>query len=136
MLDDQQLTERAFKAYFRGADPRNLPDQPSNASGVEEADGKTYVHLFNVNGTLAVYRVVEPKSADPRLRRVEPDKWPRAFCDDAPLNNVLTAQERIDEIDAEIDELEQEKADLERELEEEAEAEDDDEDEDDEDEED
>ena len=56
---DEQLTRRAFAAYFRSAAREGVPspDQPANYSGVEEHGGKQYVVLRNVNGVLAVYRV-------------------------------------------------------------------------------
>lgn len=55
-LDD--LTARAFSAYFRTAAADGAPDQPSAAeSGIETHDGLTYVVLRNVRGVLACYRV-------------------------------------------------------------------------------
>ncbi|MGH3289146.1 MAG: hypothetical protein ACRDPD_31475 [Streptosporangiaceae bacterium] len=56
---DEQLTQRAFAAYFRSAarEGAHSPDQPASYSGVEERGGKQYVVLRNVNGVLAVYRV-------------------------------------------------------------------------------
>jgi hypothetical protein len=63
-LDD--LTRRAFAAYFRSGGT----EQPSSASGVVVHDGKDYVQLFNVAGTLAIYRV-KPDGSLKRLRR-----WP------------------------------------------------------------
>ena len=58
-VTDEQLTQRAFAAYFREAARGGAysPDQPANDSGVKEAGGKRYVVLRNVNGVLAVYRV-------------------------------------------------------------------------------
>ncbi len=50
------LVNRAIAAYFRSADAPS-PDQPANYSDVQEAGGKRYVVLRNVNGVLAVYRV-------------------------------------------------------------------------------
>jgi hypothetical protein len=47
------LLPRAFAAWFRSGGT----DQPSNSSYVTKHDGKQYVVLGNVNGTLAVYRV-------------------------------------------------------------------------------
>jgi hypothetical protein len=66
-MDD--LTRRAFAAYFRGAS--HDIDQPANYSGPAEFEGRQYVVLRNVNGTLAVYRV-RTSGALKRLRR-----WPR-----------------------------------------------------------
>lgn len=59
IASDEQLTQRAFAAYFRSAARLGVPspDQPANYSGVEEVAGKLYVVLRNVNGILAVYRV-------------------------------------------------------------------------------
>jgi hypothetical protein len=56
---DEQLTQRAFAAYFRSAAREGSlsPAQPANYSGVEEYNGKRYVVLRNVRGILAVYRV-------------------------------------------------------------------------------
>jgi len=63
---DRGLTRRAFAAYFRAGGT----DQPSDSSGVVEHDGLTYIVLYNVSGTLAVYRI-RPTGALKRLRR-----WP------------------------------------------------------------
>jgi hypothetical protein len=69
-MDD--LTRRAFAAYFRTAaqDGPAAVDQPANTSGPVEHQGKTYVVLENVRGTLAVYRV-RTSGQLKRLRR-----WP------------------------------------------------------------
>src|SRR6185437_15157903 len=67
---DDDVTRRAFAAYFRSPDSR---DQPSGESGVREHDGKSYVVLFNVNGTLAVYRIRN----DGMLKRLR--RWPEAL---------------------------------------------------------
>ena len=66
-MDD--LTRRAFAAYFRGADYG--VDQPANYSGPVEYQGRKYVVLRNARGPLAVYRV-RTSGALKRLRR-----WPR-----------------------------------------------------------
>jgi hypothetical protein len=50
---DDELTRRAFAAYFRAGGS----DQPANTSGVAEVGGHRYVVLRNVRGVLAVYRV-------------------------------------------------------------------------------
>jgi len=63
---DDDLTRRAFAAWFRSGGT----DQPSNASGVVEHDGKDYVLLLNVTGTLAVYRVTNQG----QLKRLK--RWP------------------------------------------------------------
>ena len=73
---DDGLTRRAFAAYFRSGtrDGVPSPDMPASGSGVTEHDGKRYVVLSNVNGTLAVYRV-RTSGALKELRR-----WPRAVA--------------------------------------------------------
>lgn len=63
---DEDLIRRAFAAYFRAGGT----DQPANESAVVERDGKRYVVLRNVRGTLAVYRV-RTSGALKALRR-----WP------------------------------------------------------------
>jgi hypothetical protein len=71
-MDD--LTRRAFAAYFRTAsqDGASSPDQPADTSGPVEHNGRTYVVLRNVNGTLAVYRV----RISGQLKRLR--RWPAA----------------------------------------------------------
>jgi hypothetical protein len=68
---DDDLTRRAFAAYFRGGGT----DQPANTSGVVEHDGRLYVVLLNTRGTLAVYRV-RPDGVLKGLRR-----WPAALVE-------------------------------------------------------
>ncbi|AXE23516.1 hypothetical protein C0216_08615 [Streptomyces globosus] len=59
------IESRALAAYFRsGADAQ--PTDPE----VTEHDGRTYVVLSNVNGTLAVYR----ERTDGVLKRLK--RWP------------------------------------------------------------
>jgi hypothetical protein len=72
IAEDEDLTRRAFAAYFRSArsDGSVVVDQPGGGSGVVEHDGKLYVVLANVRGTLAVYRV-RTSGQLKRLRR-----WP------------------------------------------------------------
>lgn len=71
-MDDQDLTRRAFSAYFRAAGP--YADQPHGRSGVETADnGRSYVVLRggrNDSGICAVYRV----QTDETLKRLK--RWP------------------------------------------------------------
>lgn len=56
---ETELVRRAFKAYYRrAAATGGQPMQPSRDSGVQELGGKQYVVLFNLNGLLAVYRVL------------------------------------------------------------------------------
>ncbi len=68
----EELTRRAFAAYFRAADQAGsgVVNQPASSSGPVTHQGKTYVVLENVNGTLAVYRVRNSGQLK-RLRR-----WP------------------------------------------------------------
>lgn len=67
-MDEAALTSRALAAYFRSEGA--LANQPDSESGVVEYAGKSYVVLLNVNGTLAVYRVLN-NGALKRLKR-----WP------------------------------------------------------------
>lgn len=65
MEDD--LIRRAYAAYFRAGGT----DQPaSNLSGMRTVDGRRYVALRNINGTLAIYRVRN----DGMLKRLK--RWP------------------------------------------------------------
>lgn len=72
-ISHQDLTARAFRAYFRYNDDPS-PDQPNRMSGVEMgANGRPYVVLRGGrfgNGICAVYRV----RTDGRLKRLE--RWP------------------------------------------------------------
>lgn len=54
-MDD--ITARAFSAYFRYNPHGHVLDQPDSASGPVTYKGRQYVVLFNVRGVLAVYRV-------------------------------------------------------------------------------
>ena len=49
--------------------------KPSNSSGVEEIDGRSYVVLRNVRGVLAVYR----ERTDGVLKRLK--RWPKELDD-------------------------------------------------------
>lgn len=60
---------RAFAAYFRTGGK----DQPADGSGVRSIGRLDYVHLFNNDGTLAVYRV-QPSGRLKALKR-----WPKAI---------------------------------------------------------
>jgi len=70
------LVRRAMAAYYRSGRREGLTDEqitiPANSSHVAEHDGKEYVVLENVNGTLAVYRV---RPVDGVLREIK--RWPR-----------------------------------------------------------
>lgn len=70
-MDGDDLTRRAFAAYFRTAGPN--VDQPASSSGYERVNGRGYVVLRNVRGVLAVYRV-RTSGALKRLAR-----WPAAL---------------------------------------------------------
>jgi hypothetical protein len=48
------VVRRAFAAYFRTGGT----EQPANTSAEVEHEGKRYVVLGNINGILAVYRVI------------------------------------------------------------------------------
>lgn len=74
MTDD--LVSRAMAAWFRSAAQTGaIAPQPSNSSYATEHDGKTYVVLENVNGTLAVYR----ERNDGMLKRLK--RWPAEVAD-------------------------------------------------------
>ena len=65
-MTDADLERRALAAYFRSGGF----DQPAGGGDVVEHDGKLYVVLQNVRGTLAVYRV----RGSGALRRMK--RWP------------------------------------------------------------
>jgi hypothetical protein len=75
-MTERDLTNRAISAYYRAADGGAV-NQPS--SQVVTIDGLTYVHLFNLGGTLAVYRVrtVGGVSVLKGLKR-----WPKELRDE------------------------------------------------------
>jgi hypothetical protein len=77
--DDEEVMERAFRAYFRAGRREGYLDsqinQPANYSCVQWHDGRDYAVLRNGNGILAVYRM----KADGSLRGV--DRWPKALED-------------------------------------------------------
>jgi hypothetical protein len=52
-MDNEDLSRRALAAYFRSGGTT----QPTGGGVVQEYEGKQYVVLSNVRGTLAVYRV-------------------------------------------------------------------------------
>jgi hypothetical protein len=53
VVNENDLSRRALAAYFRSGSTA----QPTGGVVVQEYDGKLYVVLSNVRGTLAVYRV-------------------------------------------------------------------------------
>jgi hypothetical protein len=76
IIDEQDVTRRAFAAYFRAATASGeIMQQPANTSGYLEHNGKGYVVLENVRGTLAVYRVRNDGMLK-RLRRPPRDLAP------------------------------------------------------------
>jgi hypothetical protein len=71
------LIPRATAAYYRAAKKRHpfgQAAQPSRDSDVMQHDGKTFVQLVNVNGTLAVYEVL----TSGRIKCVPSESWPTA----------------------------------------------------------
>ena len=71
-MDEDDLTRRAFAAYFRYVKAKNIiPDQPADHSGAATAGGKRYIVLRNANRVLAVYRVRNTGM----LKRL--DRWPK-----------------------------------------------------------
>jgi hypothetical protein len=72
MVDVDDMQRRALAAYFRTGGI----DQPAGGGDVVEHQGRTYVVLSNVRGTLAVYRV---RAYDGRLRRMR--RWPREVAE-------------------------------------------------------
>ena len=66
--EDPELIRRAFAAYFRSG-ANQQPD--ASASNTVVHEGKTYVVLTNVNGILAVYRVLN----DGGLKGLR--RWPK-----------------------------------------------------------
>jgi hypothetical protein len=71
LLDYRDLERRAMAAYFRSGGV----DQPAGGGYVEDYDGKLYVVLNNIRGTLAVYRVRNDGMLK-RLRRPPRDLAP------------------------------------------------------------
>ena len=74
-LDEALYLSRAMAAYFRQRKGQEaVADQPSSGlSGLQEYQGKYYVVLRNIRGTLAVYRVKN----DGYLKGLK--RWPKAF---------------------------------------------------------
>jgi hypothetical protein len=73
-LNDEDLTRRAFAAYFRSGGVA----QPARAdSGLVKHKGKYYVVLKSTAGVLAVYRV---RNFDGALRRMK--RPPKALIDE------------------------------------------------------
>lgn len=69
------LTQRAFAAYFRECSRKRwLVQQPANSSGLVTHNGKDYVVLENIRGTLAVYRVRN----DGKLKALK--RWPKEIA--------------------------------------------------------
>ena len=77
--DDETLLRRALAAYYRAAKkvhPSAQPLQPSRDSGVVQLNSKTFVHFFNVNGTLAVYELL----TNGRIKAVPAPDWPAVLA--------------------------------------------------------
>jgi hypothetical protein len=74
-MSDADLERRALAAYFRSGSPGAILDQPAGGGDVVEHDGRLYVVLSNVRGTLAVYRV----RGSGALRRMK--RWPREVAE-------------------------------------------------------
>jgi hypothetical protein len=68
-----ELIRRATAAWFRNGNADEVLGQPSNASDVHEVNGLFYVVLRNVNGVLAVYRVLDTAERKQLKRMV---RWP------------------------------------------------------------
>lgn len=69
------LTQRALSAYYRSTlDTLDIYEQPGDVD-IREYNGRQYVVLSNVRGTLAVYRV----RTDGILKRLR--RWPLAVAD-------------------------------------------------------
>lgn len=72
-VPDSELERRAVAAYFRYGPPGSdgsacILDQPAGGGHTVEHDGKLYVVLSNIRGTLAVYRAL-PSGRLKGLRR-------------------------------------------------------------------
>jgi hypothetical protein len=76
-MSDAELISRALAAYFRtiASEKGEYHDLPDRDSGVAEHEGRRYVVLRSVSGTLAVYRV----RGSGALRRMK--RWPREVAD-------------------------------------------------------
>lgn len=72
--DHHDLTNRAIAAYYRAADCGGMGSVNHPSTQEVEINGLKYIHLFNVNGTLAVYRVRIVAGA-PVLKGLK--RWPK-----------------------------------------------------------
>jgi hypothetical protein len=70
-LPDEEYVRRAMAAFLRTDTGAPFP---ASTSSVQEHDGKFYVELHNVNGTLAVYRIRN----DGILKRMK--RWPKEIA--------------------------------------------------------
>lgn len=82
-LEEEEYVRRAIAAWFRSGGPGQ--SMPANTSSVQEHEGKFYVELHNVNGTLAVYRI----RRDNILKRLK--RWP------LEVENTLEAARKLKE---------------------------------------
>jgi len=71
---EEKLLSRALAAWFRSG----AIDQPANTSCVTHHEGRWYVVLQNVRGTMAVYRLKN----DGVLRQLR--RWPVEVADPVP----------------------------------------------------
>lgn len=72
---DRDLERRATAAYYRTADT-GIGQVMHPSAQVVQIDGLDYVHLSNVNGTLAVYRVRTVNGVEV-LKGLK--RWPKAL---------------------------------------------------------
>jgi hypothetical protein len=85
-LDDgliRKATEQFYHdtAAYAAATGSPIP-KPASYSGVYVIEGgETYVVLENIHGTMAVYKVSEPVTAESTVTRVDRDNWPSEFED-------------------------------------------------------
>ena len=78
-MKESALINRAIAAYFRAANKETggIGQVMQPSSQVVEIDGLTYVHMFNTNGTLAVYRV-RIVAGKPVLKGLK--RWPKELA--------------------------------------------------------
>ena len=84
-FDEEDVLRRAFAAWFRRGANVAIP---ANTSSVAEHEGKFYVELHNVNGTLAVYRIRN----DGMLKKLR--RWPSEITvEGARRKNALSRRQ-------------------------------------------
>lgn len=67
-INERDLKRRALSAYFKVPIDNGSRVQPSDPEIIEH-DGRLYVRLSNVNGTLHVYRVLNHNGALRTMKR-------------------------------------------------------------------